>query len=286
MKKGIVKENVKNNKIYLNSLLNHKKKNKLLEKEINLKNRILSANSKKMNMKFFYFTQNKNRKNNASPGSKNSLSAIKRISYKKLFNINNEEKSTDNLKKNYPELSLLNKDIFNSNVFFNFYNSINNSSRKSEQKYYIKKEAKISPSLRNNRNKSVENIYKKINPRYKNLDNYYKKLTKSNSEINYNILRNNKILLKMNEKIYNKNTIKNIIYMKSLDKINTISNACDASTNTLGLFNNNKINNSKNNKRPLMIDYFYSEHKKFCYGFDKLKGKNKYKKPYFIVHKY
>ena len=74
--------------------------------------------------------------------------------------------------------------------------------------------------------------------------------------------------------------------MKSLDKINTVSNACDASTNTLGLFNNNKINNSKNYKRPLMIDYFYSEHKKFCYGFDKLKGKNKYKKPYFIVHKY
>ena len=286
MKKGIVKENVKNNKIYLNSLLKQKKKNKLLEKEINLKNRILSANSNKMNMKFFYFTQNKNRKNNPSPVSKNSLSAIKRISYKKLFNINNEEKSTDNLKKNYPELSLLNKDIFNSNVFFNFYNSINNSSRKSEQKYHIKKEAKLSPSLRNNRNKSVENFYKKINPRYKNLDNYYKKLTKSNSEVNYNILKNNKILLKFNEKVYNKNTIKNIIYMKSLGKINTVSNACDASTNTLGIFNNNKINNSKNYKRPLMIDYFYSEHKKFCYGFDKLKGKNKYKKPYFIVHKY
>ena len=45
-------------------------------------------------------------------------------------------------------------------------------------------------------------------------------------------------------------------------------------------------NSSKNYKRPLMIDYFYSEHKKFCYGFDKLRGKNKYKKPYFIVHKY
>ena len=35
-----------------------------------------------------------------------------------------------------------------------------------------------------------------------------------------------------------------------------------------------------------MIDYSYSEHKKFYYGFDKLKKKNKYKKPYFIVHKY
>ena len=39
-------------------------------------------------------------------------------------------------------------------------------------------------------------------------------------------------------------------------------------------------------KRPLMIDYYYSEHKQFGYGFDKLKGKNKNKKPFFIVHKY
>ena len=39
-------------------------------------------------------------------------------------------------------------------------------------------------------------------------------------------------------------------------------------------------------RRPLMIDYFESEHKKFYHGFDKLKGKNKYKIPFFIVYKY
>ena len=286
MKKVIVKEKVKNNKIYLNSLLKQNKKNNLFEKDTNLKNRIFSANLNKMNMKFFYFTQNKPRNNNPSPGSKNSLSAIKRISYKKLFNLNNEEKSTENLKKNYPELSLLNKDIVNLNIFYNLYNSINNSPRKYIKKYHIKKESKLSPSFKNNRNKSVENFYKKINPRNKNMNNYNKKLTKSNSEINYNIFNNYKILLKNNQEINNKSNAKKYIYLKNLDKINTVSNACDASTNTQGLFNNNKINNSKVYKRPLMIDYFYSEHTKFCYGFDKLKGKNKYKKPYFIVHKY
>jgi hypothetical protein len=95
----------------------------------------------------------------------------------------------------------------------------------------------------------------------------------------------------------------------SSKKICTTSNCCDASTNTNfenGFFNNKIINynlnrnhnkehkynnnyntsNSKKRKRPLMIDYFYSEHKKFCYGFDKLKGKNKIKRPLFIVHKY
>ena len=35
-----------------------------------------------------------------------------------------------------------------------------------------------------------------------------------------------------------------------------------------------------------MVDYFESEHKKFCYGFDKYKGRNKYKIPFFIVYKY
>ena len=71
-----------------------------------------------------------------------------------------------------------------------------------------------------------------------------------------------------------------------MDKLRTISNSCDASTNTRGLFRNHNISSSKSLKRPLMIDYSYSEHKKFCYGFDKYKGKNRYKKPYFIVYKY
>ena len=280
-----------NNNICLNYLIKKDKKSNLYEKLNSLYYRINSANTKKatQKMKYFYFTQNEKKRNNISPISKNPLSTIKPISYQKLFNIKDDNNTNrNNHKKNYPKLiSLKNfKDILNNKIKYNN-NSIINSSQGFTRNHLILLEKNLSLSLMNNRNETNDNNYKKINTKYRNKSSRYKRLTKSNSQINYNFLKTNKVISKINENFYSKKPKSNLGRIINSRKISTFSNSCDASTNTFDILKNKNSNKSlKNYKRPLMIDYFYSEHKKFCYGFDKLRGKDKYKKPYFIVHKY
>ena len=118
-----------------------------------------------------------------------------------------------------------------------------------------------------------------------NSNNLYKRVL-SNSSQNYffKIKNINKIIIKRT--MLNKRIIPSFSPRKK-----NSSNYCDASTNTYyekknSLIENKTINLYNKPKRPLMIDYFESEHKKFYHGFDKFKGKNKYKIPFFIVYKY
>jgi len=276
MKKGLIKE--------INTSLNKNKNLILYDKLYSLNNRINSANPNKINqkLKFFHFIQNKIKKNNTPINSNNNLSPIKCISYKKLFNFDNVKNKNN---KNQKLFILKNfQDIFNNNINFNFYNSISHSSRKITGNYYIRKEKILSSSLIKNKNKTIEDFYHPNINNKNNQFNHYKKLNRNNSQFNF--FKNNRIIINKDD-IYNKRKfIKNIKHSNNSEKTCTNSNSCDASTNTFGIFNNKIINSDKKYKRPLMIDYSYSEHKKFYYGFDKLRGKNKYKKPYFIVHKY
>ena len=286
MKKGLSNENNNN---CLNYLLNKDRQSNLYEKLNSLNYRINSANRKKakQKMKYFYFTQNKKKGNNILPISKIPLSAIKPISYQNLFNIKDgNNTSKNNNKNNYPKLKNL-KDILNNKIKYNRYNSIISSSKRFTRNHFIQLEKNLSLSLMNNRNETNDNIYKKINTKYRNKSSRYKRLVKSNSQNNFNFLKKNKVVSKANEIFYSKKPKSNFGRIINSGKINTFSSSCDASTNTLDILKNKHSNKSlKIYKRPLMIDYFYSEHKKFCYGFDKLRGKDKYKKPYFIVHKY
>ena len=286
MKKILSKDNNDN---LINYLINKDNNSNINKKFNSLNYRINSANSKKIkpNIKYFYFTQNKNNRNNKSPMSKNQISSIKPISYQKLFNLNDDTSSNKyNTKNNYTKLmSLINfKNIFNNKMKYNNYYSIFNSPRKIPKNFLIKKGKNLSLTLINNRN-DEEDIYNQITSKY-NKNNGCKNLTKSHSQNNF-FFKNNKTSPKTNDKFNNKKIVSNFKSILISGKRRTFSNSCDASTNTFDIFNNKRLNkNSKIYKRPLMIDYFYSEHKKFCYGFDKLRGKNKYKKPYFIVHKY
>ena len=161
------------------------------------------------------------------------------------------------------------------------YNSIIHSSRNNKYtRNYPFIEKNLSANIARNKNRRYNQASKEFYISNNNINNINKNKSqndffKSNISIINNIYKNN-----------NKKIVKNYKHFCSTDKICTTSNCCDASTNTLALVSLKNLNNLKNYKRPLMIDYFYSEHKKFCYGFDKLKGKNKYKKPFFIVHKY
>ena len=164
---------------------------------------------------------------------------------------------------------------------------------------------------KNKTNYSIQNEITKSNndiKYFKTIINTYNKIKNSNNDFYDNKYINNNNMNKTHaNKFYSSNKI-----------CTTSNNCCDASTNTnfendflnykimsfnLNINNNKKLthkNNYNNNynynystsnakrrrKSPLMIDYFYSEHKKFCYGFDKLRGKNKIKRPLFIVHKY
>lgn len=245
-----------------------------------INNRINTTQSSiNTNMKYYYLTQNKNRNKIGLSISKKPLTNIKSLSYKKLFNLNDDSNNIDNNNKkdDYPKLfSLKNlKKFFNDKSKYNLYSSIDISSRKFRKNHKLKKQ-KLSSSL-------IKQMNEKFKDPIKYKDNNNKKLTKSHSQNNYNLFKNKKIVFKNKDKNNNQKIIKNLKYLIDHHKI---SHACDASTNTVDIFNNRNFKSIKNNKRPLMIDYFYSEHKKFCYGFDKLKGKNKYKKPYYIVYKY
>lgn len=269
----------------LNFLLN--KRNKLYEKLSNYNNRIKSANPNtiKQDNDHHYFTQYKKHKNKLVLNPKSQLSNIKCISFKKLFNFN-ESKNNDIVNDNknkFPKLFLL-KNTKDNNYNYNVYNSIIHSSRNNKYtRNYPFMDKNLSANIARNKNRRYNQTSKEFyisNNDINNINNINKNKSqndffKSNISIINNIDKNN-----------NKKIVKNYKHFCSTDKICTTSNCCDASTNTLALVSLKNLKNLKKYKRPLMIDYFYSEHKKFCYGFDKLKGKNKYKKPFFIVHKY
>ena len=183
----------------------------------------------------------------------------------------------NNNKINFPKLYLIkNIQEKENNIINALSNSILYSSRKVSRNHPFLLDKNLSSSLKKNKNKSYYHI----------INNFYKSNNEDNNNSNIKCLQNK--FLKKNQIIINDNKklVKKSKHFYSSDKIYTSSNYCDASTNTHALFQKKNINNYKKYRRPLMIDYFYSEHKKFCYGFDKFKGKNKYKKPFFIVHKY
>lgn len=257
MKKELKKEN--------NSSLNEEKNQILFKKLSDLTNGIKSANPNnlKENVKLFYFTEKKRQKNNTHINIKNNVSPIKCISYKNYIKNNNYQ-----LLKNF-------------NISLTLYNSFIRSERPFTRNNYIKKEKQ----LIRNKNKTFEDFFNPIKNNKNNQFFHYTKLSQNNSQIS--IFNNKRITINKNNSNYKKKFIKNFHNLKNNDKTSFISNACDASTNTFGILNNkNNIISSKKPKRPLMIDYSHSEHKQLYYGFDKLRGKNKYKKPYFIVYKY
>ena len=255
----------------------------LNNKSNDLKRRnISSANPNKLNkkndFKKFYLSKSENKRinNNTFLNGKNQLKYnIKNISFQKIFNLI-EQMNKSRIDNYFPKL--LPKYI------------INNNSNEDRYFHYLKKN-KTNYSIQNENNKNNNNIIY-----FRTIISSYNKINNSKNDFYNNNIKNNKNMNKTHtNKFFNSK------------KICTTSNCCDASTNTNyenGFFKNKIINynlngnhnkeykynhntsNSKKRKRPLMIDYFYSEHKKFCYGFDKLKGKNKIKRPLFIVHKY
>jgi hypothetical protein len=259
----------------------------LYDKSNDLKKRnINSANpnkfDKKNNFKKIYIlskSENKkhNNNNNTFLYGKNQLKFnIKNTPFQQKFTLI-EQMNKTSIDNYFPKL--LPKNIFNNNS--------------NEDRYFhFLKKNKTNYSIQNENNKNNNNIIY-----YRTIISSYNKINNSKNDFNNNV-KNNK---NMNKTHTNK--------FFSSKKVCTTSNCCDASTNTNyenGFFKNKIINfnlngnhnkglkynynhntsNSKKRKRPLMIDYFYSEHKKFCYGFDKLRGKNKIKRPLFIVHKY
>ena len=208
-----------------------------------------------------------------------SISLSKPISYsiniQKEININESDENFTSLKNESgirkmnsrykfirPPTSQINrKQLFKNNSIGDF------EIIKTNNRFSLTNNTGLSNLKNNNDNSNY--LYKRIFP-ISSKYNYYKI-----NGIN-NIIKNNKML--------NKRTINN----SNSNRLNSL-NYCDASTNTL--YENNKVENRQLNsikkiKRPLMVDYFESEHKKFCYGFDKYKGRNKYKIPFFIVYKY
>ena len=260
----------------------------LYDKSKDLKRRNISSAypnklDKKNEYKKFYLSKSDNKRNNNNNTflrGKNQLKYnIKNISFQKIFNLIELMNKTN--KDNYfPKL--LPKNIINNNSnedrYFHFL-------KKNRTNYSIQNE--------NNKNNNNNNIY------FRTIISSCQKIKNSKNDF-YNKIN-------INNNTHMNRTHTNTFY--SSNKICKTTNCCDASTNTNyenGFFKNKIINyslngnlnkehkynynhntsNSKKRKRPLMIDYFYSEHKKFCYGFDKLKGKNKIKRPLFIVHKY
>ena len=273
------------NENILNSLLNkryylYKHFNNINSKKV-INNSVNKDKKSKLGIKYYFFTQVKNKRNSSLQNSKNILSTIKCVSFKNLFNIESGKTIYINNKKNknnFPKLSsLLVEPKKENNNINNLNMPINNKSRKFSR----------------NNNFYIENnlsTYYLTNNKYKSYNKSVKELFILD-EINQtkymnNLFKNDKIKIreKNDKEKVNKKLIKKSKHFYSSDKLYTSPNFCDASTNTLEMLQNKNI--YKRNRIPLMIDYFYSEHKKFGFGFDKLKGKNRNKKPFFIVHKY
>ena len=291
MKKRLLKNKTEINEY--NKTFRIIKRDKLYKNINNSKNRITySAKHNRLNIHDNYLSQNKKINNNYSINKNNQIPNIKNVYFIKLFNEEKNNKINEQSKKLLLKTS---RDI-NKNIDDYLYNSLFYSLNKNVQNNSFKNSSKN----KNNYSLSLRGDF-----------------IKNNNKIIINPYGNKYSLNKKNKyKIYtNTQFNKNNRYILSSEKNNITSNYCDASTNTNAdfikfnkkyinnninnknnyvNFNNhynndyyrNKINISKTIKRPLMIDYLYSEHKKLYYGFDKLKGKDRNKKPFFIVHKY
>jgi len=272
-----------------NNIFLKKGKKKKFEnyKQDNKRINSVNLNKKIENKKALYYSQYKDNRRNISSNFKMQLSAIKRTSYKDLFNSHENESTGE--KNIQQKLFLLNnnEDKAINNIKLKCYNS----SKNSHSNNISVKRSNLFMIYKNNNNRNCLNLLKsKFTIKNENLLNHnrYKKITPSNSCKNYfknkticDSIMTSKNIERFNERIF----FKKEKHFNSTERLHNTSNYCDASTNTIIQVKKNR-NNSNKNKRPLMIDYLYNEHKQFCYGFDKLKGKNKIKKPYFIVYKY
>ena len=226
-----------------------------------------------------YFSDNNNKISINSSGIKNSSTSINRIQNKNIFNFNKQKAKYLLIKKR--NISNTNSAHKSNNCQLN--NQINRVKlfrNKSYGDFYSSNQNKPM-NLKND----IKSNNEEINNFNSNSNLLYEKIFPNSSANNFFKIKNfNKIITKNTQ--FNKRIIPGFFSQKM-----NSSNYCDASTNTN--YESKKIIEIKPQiqinqkyKRPLMIDYFESEHKKFCYGFDKLKGRNKYKIPLFIVYKY
>ena len=273
-----------NSGINKNQSRKNAKKIILLKKKFNLPNKFKTLNSinkynrystdLKKTRVIKYFPYNNQRKIN-SINIKNKSTIISRLSNKNSF-------STIKINKKF---LLLNKNFQNSYQKSSIHSNLPINKKKSEKIYkkiFLKNVSDISKNKSSNIiNNDKSNTSEIINS---NSTTLHKKILSNGFPFNLFKIKNvNKLLLK--------NTILNTKQLPNFNsrKINSSKN-CDASTNTnfqISIKENKpKMQTIQKYRRPLMIDYFESEHKKFYYGFDKLKGKNKYKIPFFIVYKY
>ena len=224
-----------------------------------------------MNIFFCSFNFSKNNNNIDYKEFKFQTPISSRYKHKIEINYNNLNKNID----------FLNKKTFINNTNYKINNPI--KSQINRIKLFRNNSLKELHILSQNEHFNLMNNKRSNNINKINQKNLYKKVFQNSSQnIFFKIKNINKIILK--KTILNKRIIPNFNSHK-----NSL-NYCDASTNT-HYENNNNLGNQKINlynklRRPLMIDYFESEHKKFCHGFDKYKGKNRYKIPFFIVYKY
>ena len=273
-----------NSGINKNQSRKNAKKIILLKKKFNLPNKFKTINSINKYNRYSadlkktriikYFPYNNQRKIN-SINNKNKSTNISRLSNKNSF-------STIKINKKF---LLLNKNFQNSYQKSSIHSNLPINKKKSEKIYkkiFLKNVSDISKNKSSNIiNNDKSNTSEIINS---NSTTLHKKILSNGFPFNLFKIKNvNKLLLK--------NTILNTKQLPNFNsrKINSSKN-CDASTNTnfqISIKENKpKIQTIQKYRRPLMIDYFESEHKKFYHGFDKLKGKNKYKIPFFIVYKY
>ena len=259
--------NVKRKNLLLNKKFHNNKKFKSVE-IINHNNRYSADSNKIRSFKYFY--KNNNKIDYKEFKCQTPISS--HLNHKIEINYNNLNKNIDFLNKksfinntNYKINNRIKSQINTIKLFRN--NSLNELHTLSKNEHF---------NLMNN--KLLNNI-NKINPK-----NLFKRVFPNSPQNNFFKIKNiNKIILKK--------TILNKRIIPDFNSHKNSLNYCDASTNTHYENKNNIIENQKiniNNKlrRPLMIDYFESEHKKFYHGFDKYKGKNRYKIPFFIVYKY
>ena len=278
MNPRINKNKTENNKNNKNLVLNnryHLNKNFRSVDNNNNYNRY-SADLKKIRYNKYFSDNNKISIN--STGIKNQSTSINKLQNKSVFDFNKKKaKYILNKKRNISNTTSANKS--------SHYNLINQINR---VKLFRNKSLGEFYPLNQNKPMNLKNDTKSnnddINSNYNSNPLYDKIFPNGSSNYFFKIKNFNKI------KIKNPPFNKRITPSFFTQKMNS-SNYCDASTNTY--YENKKIIEIKPQiqinqkyKRPLMIDYFESEHKKFCHGFDKFKGRNKYKIPFFIVYKY
>ena len=275
-----------------------------------MNSRLNKNQSRKNSKKIIILKKKQNSPNKFKTMNINSISKYKRHSADlqktrayKYFKYNNKRKiNSMNIKSQSTIIDRLNKKNSSINIkpkvkyiLLNKTNSNKKSSNKSNipinqkksQQIYRKIFLKNFSKLNRNRSTNVLNTDKSDTSELNNSNSktLYKKIFSNGFPHDFFRTKNiNKIALK-NTLLNNPKRASN--FRSSI--INSSKN-CDASTNTIDQINIKKIipkmQEIRKYKRPLMVDYLESEHKKFYHGFDKLKGRNRYKIPHFIVYKY